>query len=143
MILTVSWPELFMNYKKPWIALIAGIVCGALVWAMSIPITGAREPFDSPSAYYKVAMFFAGIVSSVPAPRFWLLSLIGVILGQHIYSFLFLPETRGWVLFGLTMNLALLLWVPAAIGAFAVYCIFLCKGQLTKGASGGKAANGN
>lgn len=103
-----------------WVFL-AGIVGGSVVWALSIPITGFREPFDSPGPYYAIAILVAGILAALPAPRYWWMAPIGVFLGERLYAFVMLPETRAWVLFGIYVNFMFLTWVPAAIGAFLTF----------------------
>ena len=68
--------------KVGWV-LLAGLVCGAIVWGLSVPLTGMREPFDSPSYYYMVAMFIAGLVAALPAPRYWWAAVVGIFLGEN------------------------------------------------------------
>ena len=101
--------------------LLAGVACGAVVWGLSLPVTGMREPFDSPGYYYFVAMFAAGVLAALPAPRYWWAAVIGIFLGERLYAFVMLPETRDWLLFGVVMNLIMLSWLPAAVGALGVY----------------------
>ena len=109
--------------KIGWV-LLAGMAGGAAVWGLSIPITGMREPFDSPTFYYWVAVFIAGILGALPAPRYWWAVPIGVLLGEQIYSLVMLPENRSWLLFGITMHVLMLNWVPPAFGAFLVYIVY-------------------
>ena len=101
--------------------LLAGIAGGAAVWGLSIPITGMRELFDSPTVYYWVAVFIAGILGALPAPRYWWVAVIGVFLGEQTYVLAMPPETRLWLMFGVMMNPLMLNGVPPAIGAFLVY----------------------
>ncbi len=108
--------------KIGWV-LLAGIACGAIVWALSEPLTGMREPFDSPSYYYVVAMFVAGILSTLPTPRYWWAAVVGIFLGERIYAFAMLPETRDWLLIGIYMGLLTLTWLPPALGASIVYVV--------------------
>jgi hypothetical protein len=108
--------------KIGWV-LLAGIACGAIVWGLSVPLTGMREPFDSPGYYYMVAMFAAGIVATLPAPRYWWVAVVGIFLGERIYAIVMLPETRGWVMIGILMGLLTLTWLPSALGALIVYIV--------------------
>lgn len=108
--------------KAGWV-LLAGLACGAVVWGLSVPLTGMREPFDSPSHYYVVAMFVAGILAALPAPRYWWVGVIGIFLGERIYALVMLPETRPWLMFGIVMNLLMFSWLPAAVGALSAYCV--------------------
>ncbi len=64
--------------KIGWVVL-AGLACGASVWALSVPITGMREPFDSPGPYYIVAMFVAGILAALPAKRYCWAAVVSII----------------------------------------------------------------
>lgn len=111
-----------MTSARPmaWV-LLAGLGCGAMVWGLSVPLTGMREPFDSPSYYYIVAMFVAGIVASLPAPRYWWLAVIGIFLGERLYAFVMLPETRPWLMAGFVTNLITFTWLPAALGALSSF----------------------
>jgi len=106
--------------KLRWVFL-AGLASGSVVWALSIPITGFREPFDSPGPYYVIAMFVAGVLAALPAPRYWWMAVIGTYLGERLYAFIMLPETRAWILFGLIMNIVTLTWVPATIGGLCTF----------------------
>ena len=103
--------------------LLAGLACGAVVWGLSLPVTGMREPFDAPGPYYVAAMFAAGVLAALPAPRYWWAAVIGIFLGERLYAFVMLPETRDWLLFGIVMNLIIPTWLPAAAGALGVYLV--------------------
>ena len=103
--------------------LLAGMVCGAIVWGLSMPLTGAREPFDSPTFYYVVAMFIAGILAALPAPRYWWAAVVGIFLGERIYMFVMMPENRGWLLFSIYMGVLTLTWLPSTGGAAIVYIV--------------------
>jgi hypothetical protein len=85
--------------------------------------TGMREPFDSPGYYYMVAMFIAGLLAALPAPRYWWAAVVGIFLGERIYALVMLPETRAWLAFGIVINLLMLSWLPSALGAFVVYLV--------------------
>ena len=108
--------------KIGWV-LLTGLACGAIVWSLSVPFTGMREPFDSPGYYYITAIFIAGILATLPAPRYWWAAVVGVYLGERIYAFAMLPETRAWLAFGIVMNLLTLTWLPSTLGALIVYIV--------------------
>ncbi len=108
--------------KISWVFL-AGIVCGAIVWGLSVPLTGMREPFDSPSYYYPVAMFMAGILAALPAPRYWWAAVLGILFGERIYMLVMMPENRAWLLFSVYMGLLTLTWLPPALGGLIVYVV--------------------
>ncbi len=103
--------------------LLAGIACGAIVWGLSVPLTGMREPWDSSGYYYFVAIFIAGILAALPAPRYWWAAVVGVFLGERIYAFVMLPETRSWLMLGVVMGLLMLTWLPTTVGALIVYIV--------------------
>lgn len=102
---------------------VVGLTLGALIWAISVPVTGHREPFDGSLLYYTLSTFFAGALSAWPSPRHWWLALLGVYLGQHLYMFIAYPDTRAWFLFGLIVNALVPTWTFAAAGAVMVYLI--------------------
>jgi len=104
-------------------ALAAGILGGLAVWALSVPLTGMREPFDAPGLYYPLAMFLCGIGAALPAPRYWWLAVIGIFLGERLYAYLLLPDTRVWLLFSVLINVLVPTWLPAAAGALGVYAV--------------------
>ena len=114
--------KLFLS--KVWLSLAAGLFCGAVVWWLSIPLTGAREPFDSAGLYYPVAMFLAGVFATFPAPRHGWIAVAGIFMGERLYAFLLLPETRAWWLFGIVVNILIFSWLPAALGAVSVYLVY-------------------
>ena len=113
--------------------LLAGIACGAIVWGLSVPLTGMREPFDSPTHYYIVAMFIAGILAALPAPRYWWVAVAGIFLGERMYSFAVLPETRDWLLFGIFVGLLTLTWLPSALGGLTVYVVHRLRARRSRG----------
>ncbi len=111
-----------MGIQKIGLVLLAGLACGAIVWGLSVPLTGMREPFDSPGYYY-MAVFIAGILATLPAPRYWWAAVVGIFLGERIYAFVMLPETRDWLLFGIYMGVLTLTWLPPALGGLIVYIV--------------------
>ncbi len=115
--------NLILEARKIGWVLLAGIACSAIVWGLSVPLTGMREPFDSPTYYYMVAMFIAGILAALPAPRYWWVAVIGIFSGERIYMFVMMPENRGWLLFSIYMGLLTLTWLPSALGAVIVYVV--------------------
>ncbi len=118
--------------KMRWV-LLAGLACGSIVWGLSVPLTGMREPFDSPTFYYPVAMFIAGILATLPAPRYWWVAVVGIFLGERIYAFVMLPETRGWLLLGIFMGVLTLTWLPPALGGLIVYIVNRLRTRRSRG----------
>ena len=115
--------ELKLEPRKFGWVFLAGIACGAIVWGLSVPLTGMREPFDSPSYYYPVAMFMAGILAALPAPRYWWAAVLGIFTGERIYMLVMMPENRAWLLIGIYMGLLTFTWLPSALGAVTVYAV--------------------
>ncbi len=101
-------------------------------------LTGVREPFDSDTLYYPIAIFLAGVVASLFGPRYWWLSIPAVFLGEHLYALVAYPDLRPWFLFGIVTNFIIPTWWPAAVGALLV---FIADRLLTRRSSGrGKSA---
>lgn len=121
------------NWMKITLVAGAGLVLGALVWVISVPLTGQREPFDGPILYYAVSTFFAGALSAWPSPRHWWIALLSVYLGQHLYAFLAYPDTRAWFLFGLFVNALIPTWLFAAAGALLTYLVSRCLAKRWSG----------
>jgi hypothetical protein len=115
--------EVSMNVRAKSIArvFLAGLASGAVVWGLSVPLTGMREPFDSPGYYYVIAMIVAGFLAAMPAPRYWWVAVIGIFLGERIYAFVMLPETRHWLMASVILNLLVFSWLWAALGALSAY----------------------
>lgn len=111
------------NRTRITLVAVGGLAFGALVWALSIPITGQREPFDGPILYYALSTFLAGAFGALPSPRHWWLGLLGVYLGQHLYALIAYPDTRAWFLFGLVVNAMIPTWLFAAAGALTVFLV--------------------
>ncbi len=65
-------------------ALLIGLGLGAAIWLMSPLITGRREPWDAEGGYYAGALFVAGGLGGVLAPRYWLSVVLGVFGGQAV-----------------------------------------------------------
>ncbi|HEU0259445.1 MAG TPA: hypothetical protein VFR57_08525 [Burkholderiales bacterium] len=62
----------------------------AVVWALSMPLTGKMEPWDAESPYYFVALAVAGAVSGAIVPRHLWAHYLGAVLGQTAYELAFL-----------------------------------------------------
>ena len=94
-----------------------GLTLGASIWAVSVSLTGVREPFDGPLLYYGTATFAAGALATLPSARHWWLAVPSVYLGEHLYAFAAYPDTRDWFLFGLFVNALVPTWFFTAAGA--------------------------
>lgn len=104
-----------------WKVIALGLLLGAAVSGLSLPLTGQREAFDASPAYYLTAAFLAGALATLPAPRFWWLAVLAVFLGEHAWYAAVYPDMRLWLLFGLLVNAIVPTWWPAAVGALLVY----------------------
>jgi hypothetical protein len=51
----------------------------------------------------------------------WWAGVIGIFLGERLYAFVMLAETRPWLLFGIVVNVLMPTWLPAALGALGVH----------------------
>jgi hypothetical protein len=72
------------------IAILVSAALAALVWALSIPITGQKEPWDAAAPYYFVALAIAGAVSGAVVPKHLWAHYLGAVLGQAVYELVFL-----------------------------------------------------
>lgn len=94
-----------------------GLSLGASIWALSVSLTGEREPFDGPLLYYGAATFAAGALAALPSVRHWWLAVPSVYLGEHLFAFAAYPDTRDWFLVGLFVNALVPTWFFTAVGA--------------------------
>ena len=101
---------------RPWtLTILASAVSAGGVWALSVPVTGYKEPWDAPGAYYPVALAVAGLISGLVSPRVVWAFPLGAILGQLLYEVAFL-EMGPLVLVGvLFMSFYLPIFLPAAL----------------------------
>lgn len=76
--------------KKEHAAFAMSFAAGAVIWALSRPITGKVEPWDANSAYYYVALALAGFgcAAAIRAPKRF--HYVGAVTGQVLYMLLFL-----------------------------------------------------
>jgi hypothetical protein len=109
---------------KPWLVLAAGLICGAVVWWHSVPITGVREPFDSAGLYYPIAMFLAGIFATLPAPHCWWMAVSRNFLGRATLRFFVSPREENLVTVRNSCEYLIFSWLPAALGAASVYFVY-------------------
>jgi hypothetical protein len=71
-------------------AILVAAGLSALVWTLSVPFTGLREPWDAEGPYYLVALAVLGAASGALVPRPLWGHYIGAVAGQAIYQLLFL-----------------------------------------------------
>jgi hypothetical protein len=67
--------------------LILGFVLGASIWLASPTITGTREPRDSRSAYFLVAIPASGLIPALTNRRWFWLGIVGLYVGQLLVMF--------------------------------------------------------
>ena len=68
----------------------ASATLAAVVWALSVPITGQSEPWDAEWPYYLIALAIAGAISGAVIPRHLAAHYIGAVSGQAAYELVFL-----------------------------------------------------
>jgi hypothetical protein len=61
------------------------------VWALSPLLAGHREPWDVDGLFYIVALFVAGSLAGLLAPRPLWAHYLGALVGQLVYQAVFLP----------------------------------------------------
>ena len=92
----------------------------AIIWALSIPITGKSEPWDAElPLYYVVALGIVGAISSVLVPKHPWAHYIGVVVGQAAYELAFLKLGPLFVV-GL-LFLAIYSLISFAAAAIVIY----------------------
>lgn len=62
----------------------------AVVWALSVPITGKSEPWDAEWPYYLIALAIAGAISGAVVPKSLGAHYLGAVAGQTAYELVFL-----------------------------------------------------
>ena len=72
------------------VAILVAAGLSALVWALSVPFTGHREPWDAEGPYYLVALAVLGATSGALVPRPLWGHYVGAVAGQAGYQLLFL-----------------------------------------------------
>lgn len=71
-------------------ALISSAALAAVVWALSVPITGKSEPWDAEWPYYLIALAIAGAISGAVIPKHLGAHYLGALAGQAAYELVFL-----------------------------------------------------
>lgn len=94
------------------IFLAAGL--SAVIWALSVPLTGKAEPWDAESPYYFVALTVAGIISGLVVPKHAWAHYVGALLGQLAYGLAFLKLGPLFVLGLLFLAIYSLIFFGAA-----------------------------
>lgn len=80
-----------MNKNKV-ISLCVASVLGAIIWTISPFVTGEIEPWDADSPYYVVSLILAGSIVGGLIPKHLWTVFLGVVAGQIIYMFVFIPS---------------------------------------------------
>lgn len=78
-----------MKSRATW-AFIVSAGLAALVWALSVPLTGKTEPWDAEWPYYFIGLAIAGAVSGAAIPKHLATHYIGAVSGQAAYELVFL-----------------------------------------------------
>lgn len=74
------------------------VLFGFLIWAVSVPLTGSKEPWDAGGAagfYYPVELFLAGFITRFIAPVKPIGLAVGVYVGQLSWIALNIARGRG------------------------------------------------
>ena len=101
-----------------WLTFLIAALAGVLVWALSLWLTGQREPWDAAGFYYGGALLIAGLVVGLLTPRPLWAQYLGALSGQMLYLLLtsgFDPLLAVGLLFLLAYTLIFL--VGAAVAA--------------------------
>lgn len=101
-------------------AFVLAALIGAAVWALSPWITGHREPWDAENLYYVGALLGGGLLSGLAIPKPLWAHYAGSVLGQLIYTLVFLPVGPLLVLgAGFLLVYSLLFLAGALAGSLA------------------------
>ena len=92
---------------------------GALLWALSKPLTGRLEPWDAEGAwllYYPLGLVLAGLLAGAITGRIWAV-WAGIVLGQMAYALWALPADPLMLLgLGFLLAYSVLALAGAALG---------------------------
>lgn len=106
---------------RVWIAFGLAAALGAAVWALSVPLTGKAEPWDSEGPYYFIALALAGAASGASMRGHHLLAqYAGAVVGQAAYEVVFLEAGPLFVLgLAFLLGYATIFLGAAALGGLA------------------------
>ena len=105
------------------LALIAGIVCGAVSWGLGAAFSGAFEPFDSLIGFLTTQIVLSGVALAGAARcgvKPMLVLVFGGYLGLNLYPYAFGgSESRAWALLGAitTLSLVVMPLLAGSVGA--------------------------
>jgi hypothetical protein len=71
-------------------AFLLSAALAAVIWALSISLTGKSEPWDAEGIYYPVALGIAGAISGAVVPKRLGAHYLGALSGQVAYELIFL-----------------------------------------------------
>jgi hypothetical protein len=102
--------------------LLFGILLGILIWFLSHPLTGRREPWDADQPYFLVSLTIAGaVVGMLTGRRFWL-AIVGLYAGQLAFMVLG-PKQHGMERVPLAASMVLLALFTLVSLAVAAACV--------------------
>lgn len=99
-------------------AFINSSALAAIVWALSVPITGKSEPWDADWPYYLIALAIAGATSGAVIPKHLGAHYLGAVSGQAAYELVFLKLGPLFILgLGFMAGYSIIFLVAAGIVA--------------------------
>lgn len=113
-------PDQRLRRRAPTFVLAALI--GAAVWALSPWITGHQEPWDAENLYYVGALLGGGLLSGLAIPKPLWAHYAGSVLGQLIYTLIFLPLGPLFVLGAGFLLVYSLLFLMGALAGSWIRC---------------------
>lgn len=96
------------------LALGVSAALGAMVWALSLPLTQNAEPWDAEFPYYFIGLAVAGAISGKVVPKHLWAHYLGAVLGQALYELVFLKLGPLFVLGLVFLAVYSLIFVAAA-----------------------------
>ncbi len=87
--------------RKHFPTIVASILLGFLIWALSPSLLGEAEPWDSPYPFYSIVLFSGGALIALLNGKSHPLCGPGVWLGQVIALCTLPGIDRGWIMLGI------------------------------------------
>lgn len=75
------------NNAGSFLLFIGCVAFGAAIWIASSYFTGQKEPWDSPTSYYRDCLLFGGFAAGLLIPRRFRLWAVAIWLGQVVGFF--------------------------------------------------------
>jgi hypothetical protein len=100
------------------VAIVLAGLLSAAIWALSPSIAGHKEPWDASGYYYPAALSLGGLASGLIAPEALWAHYVGSLLGQIVWTLLFINVGPFFILgAGFLLTYSLLYLAGAFLGS--------------------------